>query len=160
MTIGQSKRTKKVKGSGKARHPKRDTSNWRPDVVASPLTEDEIDTIHSFGYITKNIRLGMSLSQNDFAKLVGTSRSQIDRFENHGNEPKLSTVIRFAKALKVPYWRLWSGGASELEGQRGPTEEQWQFLDLFEAQNDEDRDLLLGYMRFLLQRRAERLGIG
>lgn len=56
----------------------------------------------SFGEILKEIRLGKDMSQEEFAKLLNTSKQVISRYENGQRTPKITVVQEFADILGVP----------------------------------------------------------
>ena len=58
----------------------------------------------------KRIRLSMDMSQEDFAKLLRTSKQNISRYESGQVSPKISTASEFADILGV--------SLSELSGER------------------------------------------
>ena len=56
----------------------------------------------SFGEILKDIRLSKDMSQEEFAKLLNTSKQVISRYENGQRTPKITVVQEFADILGVP----------------------------------------------------------
>ena len=45
----------------------------------------------------KKLRLESGLSQQQLANVVGVSQQSINKYENHGVEPDIATLIAFAK---------------------------------------------------------------
>lgn len=58
------------------------------------LHMDLIDTL-------VNARDDQGLSQSDVARLMNTTQSAISNFERLGGDPKLSTIMRYARAVGV-----------------------------------------------------------
>ena len=56
----------------------------------------------SFGDILKDIRIDKDMSQEEFAKLLNTSKQVISRYENGQRTPKITVVQEFADILGVP----------------------------------------------------------
>lgn len=50
----------------------------------------------------KQIREDRGLTLEEFAKLLGTSKQVLSRYENDVNTPKITTVDHYAKVLHVP----------------------------------------------------------
>ena len=55
----------------------------------------------TFGQRLKQIRLDREMSLEDMGQLLCTSKQVLSRYENGLREPKFSTVILYAKKLKV-----------------------------------------------------------
>ena len=55
----------------------------------------------TFGENLKNIRLSRGMSQEEFAKLLGTSKQVISRYETDQRSPKISVAAKIADALGV-----------------------------------------------------------
>jgi len=53
----------------------------------------------SAGALVRNARESSNISQEELAVRLGTKRTAISRIENHGEDIKLSTLGRVAKAL-------------------------------------------------------------
>ena len=56
----------------------------------------------SFGGILKKTRIDKGLSQEDFAKILGTSKQVVSRYENNQRTPKITTVMDYADKLGMP----------------------------------------------------------
>lgn len=50
----------------------------------------------------KALRLERDMTQPEFAKLLGTSKQVISKYEKGENTPKITTVDHFSKVLNVP----------------------------------------------------------
>lgn len=61
----------------------------------------DIDFIKRFGKNLRKIRKDKNMSQEKLAIQADTSRSQIARIERGEINPTITTVYRFAEALKV-----------------------------------------------------------
>ena len=55
-----------------------------------------------FGERLKQYRIGKGLSQEDFAKELGTTKQVISRYETHQRIPKVTVAQDYAKKLKMP----------------------------------------------------------
>ncbi|MCL1808227.1 MAG: helix-turn-helix domain-containing protein [Clostridiales bacterium] len=55
-----------------------------------------------FGEVLKKIRYEKRLSQEEFAKVLGTSKQVISRYENNQRIPKITTVEDYADKLHLP----------------------------------------------------------
>lgn len=55
----------------------------------------------SFGKRVRKLRRSLDMSQEDLANKIDTSRSYISALEHDEYEPKLETIKKVAKALKV-----------------------------------------------------------
>lgn len=56
----------------------------------------------TFGDKLKQIRLERNLTQDELAKLLGTSKQVISRYENRLRSPKIDVVAEYAALLGVP----------------------------------------------------------
>jgi HTH-type transcriptional regulator, competence development regulator len=52
---------------------------------------------------------GAALSMSELARIAGTHASEISRLERGLRDPRLSTIVRLARALEVPLGRLLEG---------------------------------------------------
>jgi transcriptional regulator with XRE-family HTH domain len=52
-------------------------------------------------YRLRQARIHRDLTQQELADLMGTTLTAVQEFESNNNEPKLSTVRRYAHALNV-----------------------------------------------------------
>jgi transcriptional regulator with XRE-family HTH domain len=50
----------------------------------------------------KTLRMSLGLSQEALAHRIGFSRAYVARLEIGRHDPPLSTIVKLAKALKVP----------------------------------------------------------
>lgn len=55
----------------------------------------------AFGDRLRQIRKDMGMSQDEFAKILGTSKQALSRYENLQHSPKVSMVQEYAKKLNV-----------------------------------------------------------
>jgi transcriptional regulator with XRE-family HTH domain len=55
----------------------------------------------AFGKRVRELRLARGWTQEQLAEQAGLTPVQLSRIENGWNDPKMSTIIRLAKALKV-----------------------------------------------------------
>lgn len=70
-----------------------------PRTRKNPVPEEVI----KFGKRIKELRLKRNLSQMDVGAALNIDRENIRKYEKGLQEPKLSTVIKFAKVLGVTY---------------------------------------------------------
>lgn len=56
----------------------------------------------TFGTILKQLRLERAMSQDEFAKLLGTTKQVISRYEKNQRTPKITVANEYAKLLGVP----------------------------------------------------------
>ena len=54
-----------------------------------------------FGHRLRQIRIEMKMSQEEFAKLLGTSKQVISRYENGQRSPKISVAADYAQKLGI-----------------------------------------------------------
>lgn len=58
-----------------------------------------------FGKRLKGLRIGDELTQEDVAKLLGTTKATISRYENGKHSPGVSEIVMLANYFKInPYW--------------------------------------------------------
>ena len=60
----------------------------------------------TFGASLKRLRMERGLSQEELARLLGTSKQVISRYESGARVPKISTVSALAAALDAPLTAL------------------------------------------------------
>jgi transcriptional regulator with XRE-family HTH domain len=58
------------------------------------------------GLTVKGLRTELGMTTTDLAKKVGISQAQISRLENGQQGFRSGTLVKIAKALKVPPFRL------------------------------------------------------
>ena len=64
------------------------------------------DVVIKFGEKIKELRLEKKLSQMDVGAAMNIDRENIRKYEKGLQEPKLSTVIKFAKVFNVSFDEL------------------------------------------------------
>ena len=74
-------------------------------VVVIEPDDKSIDT-NSIGSTVKALRAELGMTTTDLAKKVAISQPQISRLENGQQGFRSGTLVRIAKALKVPPFRL------------------------------------------------------
>lgn len=82
----------------------------------------------TFGEKLKICRAERDMSQEAFAKLLGTTKQVISRYETNQRVPKITTVSEYAKILEIPLEFLLDNDADQ---QSAPT----QFLSVVGAGN-------------------------
>lgn len=73
-----------------------------PRTRKKPVPEEVI----KFGERIKELRLERKLSQMDVGAALNIDRENVRKYEKGLQEPKLSTVIKFAKIFNVSYDEL------------------------------------------------------
>lgn len=73
-----------------------------PRVRKTPVSEEVL----KFGKRIKELRLQRKLSQMDVGAAMNIDRENIRKYEKGLQEPKLTTVIKFAEVFKVRYDEL------------------------------------------------------
>jgi transcriptional regulator with XRE-family HTH domain len=121
------------------------------------------------GQRVKQLREQKGLSQGDLEKFSGMLRTYISRVENCHSVPSLHTLKRFATALDVPLYQLFSeaevsrptpnltprDSAREVGGPNGPEDGFLAALKLLAARMAEsDRTLLLDFATRLARRHS------
>lgn len=70
-----------------------------PRARKTPVPEEVI----KFGKRIKELRLQRKMSQMDVGAAMNIDRENVRKYEKGLQEPKLSTVLRFAEVFKVSY---------------------------------------------------------
>lgn len=73
-----------------------------PRTRKTPIPEEVI----KFGKRIKKLRLERKMSQMDVGAALNVDRENIRKYEKGLQEPKLSTVIKFAKVFEVSFDEL------------------------------------------------------
>jgi len=106
----------------------------------------------------RELREAKNLSQGDIEKRTGLLRCYISRVENGHTIPSLETLVKYARALEVPLYKLFYEGASSAESHKllasrkpewGRKKKESRELRLFvkamSRMNDRERRLLLHF---------------
>ena len=105
------------------------------------------------GYTLKRIRAGMGLSQTEFARIVGSSKQVVSRYENNQRVPKFTTVVEFAEKLGIPLTSLVYGELSPSGGiaEKGPLpdDELTSMIEFAAGLSREDAEAAVGFIRGL-----------
>ena len=122
------------------------------------------------GQRLREIREEKGLSQGDVERASGLLRCYISRVEHGHTVPSLETLERFAAALGVPLYRIFSShdatknltarrSLEELAAETGPSGTEARFLlkirGLFQRIKDADRAFLLAFARRLVANRSQ-----
>jgi DNA-binding XRE family transcriptional regulator len=70
--------------------------------LSSPSQRLALELAENDAYLLRDlvqVRIERGLNQKDVGDLLGVSQSTISTFESHDNDPKLSTVRRYAHAI-------------------------------------------------------------
>ena len=73
-----------------------------PRARKTPVPEEVI----KFGKRIKELRMQRKMSQMDVGAAMNIDRENVRKYEKGLQEPKLSTVLRFAEVFKVSYDEL------------------------------------------------------
>jgi len=72
----------------------------KEQVISESLKD--VDVVYTkFGSRLRQIRKEMGLTQDEFAKLLGTSKQILSRYEREDRSPRIEVVRKYAEALKV-----------------------------------------------------------
>jgi len=70
--------------------------------LSSPSQRLALELAENDAYLIRNLvelRIQLGLNQQDVADRLGISQSTVSTFEGHDNDPKLSTIRRYAHAI-------------------------------------------------------------
>lgn len=90
----------------KRKRPRRPTWRRRPDAELDP-------TLRSLGRRLRELRKDRDLSQERLARAARISRTFLGSIELGAKQPTLATLVRLARALKVPLAELFFPSAEE-----------------------------------------------
>ena len=68
--------------------------------------KDTNESLKKFGEKILEIRLKREMSQMDVGALLGIDRENIRKYEKGLQEPRLSTIVKFAIAFQIDYNEL------------------------------------------------------
>ncbi|HEX7601192.1 MAG TPA: helix-turn-helix transcriptional regulator [Polyangiaceae bacterium] len=100
----------------------------------------------SFGRVVRKKREALGLTLEEFAERSGLSPNYVGTIENERRDPSLSTVLKLAKALRVPAGDL-LGGIHDLRA------EGVEAGRLFESAPADVQDAVLRLLRAVARRR-------
>lgn len=125
----------------------------------------------SFGENLRNLRMERGLSQEELARLLGTTKQVISRYENGQRSPKVTIVAAYAEKLGVSIGYLTSNTFDDLRRGLSPSPEvasvlrevrdslpdygaasdpgRAELLRVYDGLNARGRDNLLNYARYL-----------
>ncbi len=129
-----------------------------------------------FGDKLKEIRIQRGMSQEDFAKLLHTSKQVISRYETNQRTPKITIVQQYANMLHVPLMYLidddrkdfnknYTSDRSQKEKPAVDSDELElerllqdplgrEFYEKFQRLTDEQKEMMIAQMQALLKRRS------
>ena len=103
------------------------------------------------------------MSQEDFAKLLKTSKQNISRYESGAVSPKISTAARFAEILGVSLSEL-SGDAaapvshaiasSDMESSAVPSTLDQKLIDMLSDLSPQEEKIVMGFLAGLKANRT------
>ena len=79
------------------------------------LGDNSLEIPVAFGKVLRRHRLAAGLSQEQLGLEAGVQRNFISLIELGQNQPTITTIVKFAKALKVPASQLVKETEVELE---------------------------------------------
>lgn len=94
----------------------------------------------------KELRKDAHISQQQLADVIQISQQSINKYENHNVQPDLQTLIRIAEYfnVSVDYLIGFSDYPKRFSAHEPPfTEEELQFLSLFNKLNAEEKESIL-----------------
>lgn len=68
--------------------------------------DTECRVIRRFGTTVRQVREGREMTMDDLAATTGLSKASISTIENGVTDPRLSTIMRLAEGLRLPWWSL------------------------------------------------------
>ena len=72
----------------------------KEQAITESLQDVEVEYT-TFGKRLRHIRKERKMTQEDFAKLLGTSKQILSRYEREDRSPRIEVVRKYAEALKV-----------------------------------------------------------
>jgi len=121
------------------------------------------------GVKLRELRLAKNLSQGDIQKRTGLFRCYTSRVEHGHTVPSVETLEKYAHALEVPLYRLFTdedsvkvaklpkSDSGTLWGARGKERSAFQTLaKAFSQMDEQDRELLLSMAEGMARRGAKR----
>jgi transcriptional regulator with XRE-family HTH domain len=114
----------------------------------------------NIGKRLRELRQAKNLSQGDLQRLAGFHRSYTSRVEMGHGVPSLQTLERYAAALDVEMFQLFSGGGTgspvpKFKGAVAKAREEKMLLQLFRHLSKRDRRQVLLVARDLVGRKGE-----
>ncbi len=122
------------------------------------------------GQRLRELREAKHFSQGEVEKRTGLLRCYTSRVENGHTVPSVETLEKYARALEIPLYRLFSQGAEPPEAPQLPSTKALEsamsrkesgelrsFTRLLARMNNHDRHLLLGLAQRMAGRRAHTL---
>jgi transcriptional regulator with XRE-family HTH domain len=121
------------------------------------------------GHKLRDLREAKLLSQGDIGKKASLLQCYVSRVERGRTIPSVETLEKFANALEVPLYRLFTDGKSirmpELLSGNGESERQTRrgkqvddlrlFAEAFSRMDDRRQSLLMGLARKMARRRTK-----
>ena len=118
----------------------------------------------------RELRLAKNLSQGDIQKRTGLFRCYTSRVEHGHTVPSVETLEKYARALEIPFYRLFTDedsvkvpklgqpkDDSSSWGTRGKQRDAFQALaKAFSRMDEEDRKLLLSMAEGMARRAGKR----
>ena len=117
----------------------------------------------TFGEKIKHIRVERSMTQDDLASLLHTTKQVISNYERDLRSPKLNIAVRYSSALNVPLSYLINDGISIVDHPELLNEEETaapkddglspydvQLMDYLRLLTDDQKRFLLAQIKTLL----------
>ena len=99
----------------------------------------------------KKLRTERGLTQTELAKLIGTSKQVVCRYESGENTPKVTTADRMAKILHVPLAYLLNEAIDSYEEvMEAYSEETEEIQKLFSQLSPEQKRQVIQFATFLI----------
>ena len=98
----------------------------------------------------KLLRIEKEMNQTEFAKLLGTSKQVISRYEKGENTPKITTVVKYASILDVPL-SYFTNDDIEIIEKTATDSKRKKIAELLQQADEQTQDEILNYIKFVLQ---------
>jgi transcriptional regulator with XRE-family HTH domain len=121
------------------------------------------------GQTLKELREAKKMSQGDVEHKTGLLRCYTSRVENGHTVPSVDTLEKYARALEIPLYRLFTDGqpVKKLNLPESSDDRAWgsrgkergelrQFAKVFSKMGDRDRNILLVMAQKMAQRKMQK----
>ena len=107
--------------------------------------------MNSFGEFLRKYRADKKISQEELAKVLGTTKQVISRYENNQRSPKVSVVAEYAEKLGVSISEITGDIAPErIVPSPTPDPHEAELIQIYRDLNPRGQDALMRQARYLL----------
>jgi len=110
--------------------------------IDKPQTLQDYNMPPSFGENLKFFRNERNLSRENLAELMDTNQAQIWRLESGKTNPRLETIQKICKHLKVEFSQLVPNVNEGIEGDQ-------EFIDFYLSKNEQTRQKIRSLVKLL-----------